>query len=48
MPGIGGWEAAYRIPIYKRKIYIHSFIQQKEKENAQMEAEQRKARSKKH
>jgi hypothetical protein len=38
-------ETALAIPVIERKWYIERFVQQKEKENQAMEAERRKAKS---
>ena len=44
---MGGYEQVLRVPVYLRKEFIHRFIEQKEKEHKQMEAERRKYKSKK-
>ncbi len=47
MPGLGGWKQVLELPVYIRRMCAHQFVQQKEKEHQQMEAEKRKAKHKK-
>lgn len=47
MPGMGGFEQVLRVPVYLRKEIIHRFIEQKEKEHKQIEADRKRAKGKK-